>query len=79
MEIPTFIFKNLEFHIKTNIYLKQWNLSNPTHQGTREMCRIVQDVGILRITEILWDHKFLSDVTGCRIAQVLLYSIMTMF
>ena len=25
-----------------------WNLSNPTHQGTREMCRIVQDVGILR-------------------------------
>jgi hypothetical protein len=31
------------------------------------MCRIVQDVGILRfITEILWDHKFLSDVNGCR-------------
>jgi hypothetical protein len=27
----------------------QWNLSNPTHQGTREMCRIVQDVGILRV------------------------------
>ena len=26
----------------------QWDLSNPTHQGTREMCRIVQDVGILR-------------------------------
>ena len=26
----------------------QWNLSNPTHQGTREMCQIVQDVGILR-------------------------------
>ena len=24
----------------------QWNLSNPTRQGTREMCRIVQDVGI---------------------------------
>jgi hypothetical protein len=22
----------------------QWNLSNMTHQGTREMCRIVQDV-----------------------------------
>jgi hypothetical protein len=22
----------------------QWNLSNPTYQGTREMCRIVQDV-----------------------------------
>ena len=26
----------------------QWNLSNPTHQGTREMCRIVQDGGILK-------------------------------
>ena len=26
----------------------QWNLSNPTHQGTRKNCRIVQDVGILR-------------------------------
>jgi len=28
------------------IVLLQWNLSNPTHQGTREMCRIVQDVGL---------------------------------
>jgi len=27
----------------------QWNLSNPTHQVTREMCRIVQDVGILSL------------------------------
>jgi hypothetical protein len=26
----------------------QWNLSNPTHQGTREMYRNVQDVGILK-------------------------------
>ena len=26
----------------------QWNLSNPTHQWIREMCKIVQDVGILR-------------------------------
>ena len=24
--------------------LAQWNLSNLTHQGTREMCQIVQDV-----------------------------------
>ena len=24
--------------------LVQWNLSNPTHQGTRGMCQIVQDV-----------------------------------
>ena len=26
----------------------QWNLSNPTHQGTREMYRNVQDVEILK-------------------------------
>jgi hypothetical protein len=31
-----------------NIFQVQWNLSNLTHQGTREMCRIVQDVRILR-------------------------------
>jgi hypothetical protein len=40
-----------------NISVIQWNLSNPKHQGTMEMCRIVQDVGKLR----------------CRIAQVPLY------
>jgi hypothetical protein len=33
-----------------HILLIQWNLSNPTHQGTREMCRIVQDVGKLRFS-----------------------------
>ena len=33
---------------KFNQLIKQWNLSNPTHQGTREMCQIVQDVRILR-------------------------------
>ena len=26
----------------------QWNLSNTTYKVTREMCKIVQDVGILR-------------------------------
>jgi hypothetical protein len=26
-----------------NVYI-QWNLSIPTHQGTTEMCQIVQDV-----------------------------------
>ena len=30
-----------------HIYI-QWNLSNPTHNGTRVMCQIVQDVGILQ-------------------------------
>ena len=37
--------------LKMNNYLSiQWNLSNPTHQGTREMCRIVQGVGKLRFS-----------------------------
>jgi hypothetical protein len=35
------------FYIYIYIYI-QWNLSNPKHQGTSEMCRIGQDVGILR-------------------------------
>ena len=38
-------------HVKNTVYSVryiQWNLSNPTHQGTREMCPIVQDVRILR-------------------------------
>ena len=46
----------------------QWSLSNRTNQGTSEMCRIVQNVRIL--TEILWDHKCLSHVTGCQKTQV---------
>ena len=29
--------------IVTNFQI-QWNLSNPTHQGTRKMCQIVHDV-----------------------------------
>ena len=28
---------------------RHWNLSNPIHQGTREMCRSVQDVVTLRL------------------------------
>ena len=45
-----------------------WNLSNPTHhaQGIRKMYRIVHHVWtthvLFQLTEILWDHKFLSDV-----------------
>ena len=38
--ISTFLFQ-------LYYYLIQWKLSNPTHQGTREMFWIVQDVGIL--------------------------------
>ena len=55
------------------------NLSNQTHQGTREMCRIVQDVrtclirhtkgpgkcvALYRMSEYFWDHQFLSNVGG---------------
>ena len=48
----------------------QWNLSNPTHQGDQGNvsdctgCRNTQVLFIL--TELLWDHKFLSDGTGCQ-------------
>ena len=28
---------------------RQWHLSNPKDQGTRELCRIGQDVGKLRL------------------------------
>ena len=30
----------------------QWNLFNLTHQGTREMCRIVHNIGILRFISV---------------------------
>jgi hypothetical protein len=33
---------------KITILQIQWNLSNLTHQGTREICQNVHDVGILR-------------------------------
>ena len=39
----------------------QWNLFNPTYKGTREICRILQDVGILsvyfRLTDICTSSK----------------------
>jgi hypothetical protein len=60
----------------------QWNLSNPTHQGTKEICQNVQDVGILRFY-FSWQKYFgtinfcrMSQDVGklsCRIAQVPLY------
>jgi hypothetical protein len=48
-------------------WILQWNLSNPTHQGTRKMCQIVQDVGILRI--YFREQKYIF-VAGCRKTQV---------
>ena len=38
----------------------QWNLSNPTHEGTEEMCRIVQDVGMLRFILV----RFMLENSG---------------
>ena len=40
----------------------QWNLSNPTHQETREMCRIVPDVGKL-------GFYFLVDRIFCKFSN----------
>ena len=56
------ILFNIRYNVENNIHLMtlktlkytniktqiQWNLSNPTHKGIREMCQIVQYVGILR-------------------------------
>jgi hypothetical protein len=42
----------------------QWNLSNPTHQGTKEMCRIVQDVGKLRFS--FWLTAIFTNLTWGR-------------
>jgi hypothetical protein len=39
--------RKYEVNITVYIYIIQWNLSNLTHQGTREMCQILQDVRIL--------------------------------
>jgi hypothetical protein len=60
----------------------QWNLSNPTHQGTRKMYRNVQDIGILRF--YFSEQKYFGTINfgqmsqdvgtlRCQIAQVLLY------
>ena len=45
------LIQNFFKGIKKKIALKikiQWNLSNSIHQRTKKMCRIVQDLGILR-------------------------------
>ena len=63
-------------------YKIQWNLFNPTHQGIREICRIVQDVGLLRF--LFSKQKYFGTINfcwmsqdvgklRCRIAQVPLY------
>jgi hypothetical protein len=58
-----------------NIYTVAPVLSDtPSDQGNVSDCTGCQNTQVLfQLIEILWDHKFLSDVTGCRIAQVPLY------
>ena len=43
------------------------NLSNLTHQKTKEMCRIVQDVGILRF--YLSQQKCFRTINFCRMSK----------
>jgi hypothetical protein len=45
----------------------QWNLSNQTHQGTGEMCQIVQDVGILRLN--ISKQNYFGTIDFCRMSQ----------
>ena len=45
----------------------QWSMSNPTYKGTREMCRIVQDVGILRF--YFSKQKYFGNINFCRMSQ----------
>ena len=51
----------------------QWNLSNPTHlkdQGNVSDCTRCRNTQVLFFfTELLWDHKFFLNVTGCRKTQ----------
>ena len=66
-------------HVVTEILLKvalntyymfliyQWNISNPTHQETREMCRIVLNVWILRF--YFSSQKYYRIIIFCRMSQ----------
>jgi hypothetical protein len=45
----------------------QWNLSNPTHQGTRKMYRNVQDIGILRF--YFSEQKYFGTINFCWMSQ----------
>ena len=43
----------------------------PRDQGNVSDCTgFLNNQVLFQLTEIFWDNKFLSDVTGCRIAQV---------
>ena len=43
----------------------QWNLSNPTHQGNVSDFTGYRNTQVLfMLTELLWDHQFLSENSG---------------
>ena len=45
----------------------QWNLSNPTQEGSWEMCGTTgcrNTLVLFKLIDILWNHKFLSENSG---------------
>ena len=56
----------MQVHVNNELDI-QWSMSNPTHKGTREMCRIVQDVGILRF--YFSKQKYFGNINFCRMSQ----------
>jgi hypothetical protein len=58
-----YLFINI-LSLSYSIIHVQWNLSIPTHQGTKEMCRIVQDVGKLRFS--FWLTEIFTNLTWGR-------------
>ena len=62
----TLIVENVDVNCIPDFQI-QWNLSNPTHQETNEMCRIVQDVGILRF--YFSKQKYFGTINFCQMSQ----------
>ena len=53
------------------IILEPVQSDTPRSQGNVSDCTGCRNTQLLyQLTEILWDHEFLSDVTGCWKAQV---------
>ena len=61
------VYQLISSLMKADCYIIQWNLSNPTYQGTREMFQNVQDVGILGF--YVSQQKYLGTIIFCRMSQ----------
>ena len=57
----------MKYSLWSNGYHIQWNLYYPTPQGTKDMCRIVEDVGILRFH--FRQRKYFGTINVCRMSQ----------